>query len=697
MVNASYPSPAIKNLDGCLARSSHLDFMLQTWQRPRQPMLVGRHTRSICAIIDDAVKKYREGISSYLMIKVPFRHGKSDMVSRYLPPHFIGEFPDDEVLMASYGSDLVRGFSRFSRALIQSKEYQDIYQNIKLSKTERSVDNWGLEDEVGHVYWTGLGGTITGRGGSCIVVDDFFKGREEAESPTIRDKVWECLKNDIFTRAAPTCIFIIMATPWHVDDPFGRIEKEMAANPEFPRFQNVIFPAFDSSYGGDGTLFPERFNAAWYRAEKAVLGTYGTASLLQCSPKLRTGNRIRVDKMMFYDDLPGDVVCARGWDLASSEAQVISDDPDYTVGIKVGARWLPTAIPGEMIPVFFIDDIVRGRWEAPKRNRVIRDTAMADGYIAQGIEGFGAYKDAYTTVAKVLKGIRTVKKSQLPGDKVTKWDLVAPAFEAGNVWFSNKIPMEIREAFIKEVSEAPGSAHDDFLDGLVVAVDSLGTNTKKVLPSYNSVNEDRSNFRSFALLWDTSKIPVNTCLHYGAMSLEDDLTLHIMGAIWDEIGGLLYIYMDAVTSDLVPDKIVRYLVSAMHLNEFYFERFLSNDKMRSDGQKSQTAVINKSFAKFVPHQTIKLREPGAYDPYGSLALANQLIDARRLIVHTDCSGTNYALKEWIVEKGKMKFTGQCENLMMIVSELRKKSLVQKKAFLKDWVDGGRAHFTASGY
>ena len=90
-----------------LARRNHLDFMRFCWTK-QNPLIVGYHTDAICSIIDEAIADYREGRSTYLFVKVPFRHGKSDIVSRYLPAHFLGEFPHAEMILATYLAALSR-------------------------------------------------------------------------------------------------------------------------------------------------------------------------------------------------------------------------------------------------------------------------------------------------------------------------------------------------------------------------------------------------------------------------------------------------------------------------------------------------------------------------------------------------------------------------------------------------------------
>jgi predicted phage terminase large subunit-like protein len=179
---------------------------------------------------------------------------------------------------------------------------------------------------------------------------------------------------------------------------------------------------------------------------------------------------LRTDKINFYDpeDLPSDLQMCRAYDLASSKKERIKDDPDYTVGIKGGVKLIPTAIAGVSTPIMYIDDIVRGQWEALQRKKIIVDTAIADGSIRIGIEAFGAYKDAYTEIRDILHGIRTVENKQLPGDKVAKASCLEPICEAGNLWISNKIPKNIVQSMIDEFTQFPSGTHDDIVDACSV-------------------------------------------------------------------------------------------------------------------------------------------------------------------------------------------------------------------------------------
>ena len=94
--------------------------------------------------IDKTIERYRRGISSYVHIVVPFRHGKSDISSRYLAPYFLGHFPNDNIIQASYGATLSEDFSKDVKKITESEEYKRICEvefDPNNNASERHVDD----------------------------------------------------------------------------------------------------------------------------------------------------------------------------------------------------------------------------------------------------------------------------------------------------------------------------------------------------------------------------------------------------------------------------------------------------------------------------------------------------------------------------------------------------------------------------
>jgi predicted phage terminase large subunit-like protein len=452
------------------ARVSLLAFMSYVWWMPH-PFIIGSHTQAVCARIDRAIEDYFNGISSFIDIEIPFRHGKSDIVSRALPAYFLGRCSasQPDVILTGYGDALVREYSKDVQRIINGSRYQALFPNVAIPSSEGTLASWSVSASVGRVTATGLGGAITGKGGNLIVVDDYCKSRAEARSAAYRQRVWDAFNNDILTRRGPAAIVIVCATPWHVDGMQARIFNQMALDPNFPQFDRMRFPARTAERGW---LFPERYSEEWYLSQYAALGRF-SSGLLDCEPTVEGGNRFKTERgvnIHIHDTRDGWPALreVRGWDLASSKKERDSDDPDSTWGVCGGVQTTSKNIQGDVIREhhIWISDAVTCREEAPARDALIRKTALADGpCIEQHVEAFGGYKDAFSSARDTLSGAVSVHKSQLPGDKSAKLAPLEPSFEAGHV---HMLRGSWNAELIKQLTEFPDGSHDDACDALAV-------------------------------------------------------------------------------------------------------------------------------------------------------------------------------------------------------------------------------------
>jgi predicted phage terminase large subunit-like protein len=456
------------------ARENHLSFMRYCWCYSNR-FAVGKHTRAICVEIDAAMQNFADGVSTFVIVTVPFRHGKSEIISVFAPPHWLGRFPTTEVLLTTYGQELADDLSRKAKRVYEGERFRRVYPDAAISKTSQAVSRW--ETSVGgKMAAAGLGGPMTGRGYSFGIVDDFVKNRQEAESALIRDRTWESFTNDFLTRRAPVSATIVLATRWHMDDLIGRIMIKMAENAEFPRFRYVNFPAWtDQPDGTREYLFPERFTDGYYRQSEASLGVYDTAALLLNDPRPREGNILKTDrvKIISADKISAGLRWVRAWDLASTKKELVKSDPDWTVGFLMAVETV-SGYGGMAKKRMFVKDEIFGRWEAPERDRRIVQAAEADGpAVAVATESVAGYKDTFTRLAEVMRGIRVVEPVVPPGDLMQRAAAMAPIFEAGEVYF---VQSEWNARALKVLGDFPSAAHDDEVAALSTGFEFLDRN-----------------------------------------------------------------------------------------------------------------------------------------------------------------------------------------------------------------------------
>jgi predicted phage terminase large subunit-like protein len=392
----------------------------------------------------------------------------SEIISRKLPSHFLGLFPDDNVLLSGHTASLVESMSRSARDIISTPMYQELFSGIMVNYTSSSVRNWRLRNHNGGCFAGALLSSIAGQGYNLGILDDFCGSREDAESQNSRDKMWEGFTDNFMTRRAPISITIILATRWHVDDIIGRIEKEMEENENFPRFEIVVLPAFSDEYES-GVLFPERFSKSWYEEQRATLGEYGTAALLQCNPIIKGGNFLNIEFIQRHkslDEYP-DISYYRIWDLAHTAAERTKADPDYTSGTLMGIEKR-----GE-IPHLWIKDVKRFRKDAPSRDEEIIRIAEEDGpYTKIGVENTIDAKDAVGTLKKILNGRRIVIPIEISRDKIIRAYPLESIFKAGNVHVIENEPWLYE--WVSEIAAFPNGKHDDQVDNLSAGYAILG-------------------------------------------------------------------------------------------------------------------------------------------------------------------------------------------------------------------------------
>jgi len=138
----------------------------------------------------------------YLVGKTLIPTHNSEIASTQFPSWVLGHHPDWEFIATSYALDLPLGFSRKIRARVQSPEYSVLFPKTELSKDSQSAESWRTT-AGGGFRAAGVGGGITGMGAHILVIDDPVKDQEEADSETVREKVWSWFGSTAYTRLAP--------------------------------------------------------------------------------------------------------------------------------------------------------------------------------------------------------------------------------------------------------------------------------------------------------------------------------------------------------------------------------------------------------------------------------------------------------------------------------------------------------------
>lgn len=177
-------------------------------------------------LIDQVFRDIARGIPRKVLITTPPRHGKSRRAARWAPLWFLSRHPDRRVMIASYSADLADDHGRWIRDAINA--YGD-QLGIALHAGSKAANRFDLANPHtgarldGGLVTAGVGGGLTGKGAHLAIVDDPIKDAADAESPTMRRRLWDWWTSVLNTRIEPGGSILVIQTRWHEQDLAGRI------------------------------------------------------------------------------------------------------------------------------------------------------------------------------------------------------------------------------------------------------------------------------------------------------------------------------------------------------------------------------------------------------------------------------------------------------------------------------------------
>ncbi len=411
-------------------------------------------------MLDEALMKVSSGELKRLIVTMPPRHGKSERVSRKFPAWHIGRNPDDEVILASYSVDLSRGFSRIARdTLTANKNVFDVL----VDKNNQSAESWGTEGYRGGLHAAGVGGPITGKGARIAIIDDPVKNAEEADSETMREKIWDWYTSTLYTRLTPDGRIVVVMTRWHEDDLVGRLLKKEAdeineGTHKGERWTVINFPALaekDDYLGREegAALWPEYgFDRDRMEQIKVDVGSRVFNALYQQRPSAAEGQLFKRSWWKYYSNLPTVIQKIISIDATFKE----SDTSDF-VSIQV---W------GKRAADLYLIDRIKARMDFVTTIQTIRNIVKKHPDASMKLVEDKANGSAIISMLRrEIGGIIAVNPQ---GGKVARANAISPHIESGNVFLPEDKPWI--SDFVEECSAFPNGKHDDDVDAMTQAL-----------------------------------------------------------------------------------------------------------------------------------------------------------------------------------------------------------------------------------
>jgi predicted phage terminase large subunit-like protein len=400
-----------------------------------------------------------------LIINVPPRNLKSICASVAFPAFVLGHDPRRRLICVSYSGDLARTHASDCRAVMRSSLYSRLFPCTRISSSKDTE----LEFRTtlgGFRLATSTGGTLTGRGGNLIIIDDPMKP-QDALSESARQTTQQWYANTLLSRLdnkTQDAIVIVMQR-LHVDDLVGHLLEQ-------GRWQHLKLPAiaedeqrvdlspmhFHLRRPGE-LLHPKREPQPVLDEFKCSMGSDLFSAQYQQEPMVDGGNYIKWAWFQFYDQPPGRDCSNRiivSWDTAQSSKELAS----YSACVVLLVR-------GETV---YVLDVFRGRLKYPDlRRKVIemhkRWRNEAHGYELV-IENRGSGQ-ALIDDLRQTEGINAVGVDPV-GDKVMRMSAQTSKIEAGAVWLPKQVPW--LADFRREILEFPNCRHFDQVDAFSQAL-----------------------------------------------------------------------------------------------------------------------------------------------------------------------------------------------------------------------------------
>jgi len=414
------------------------------------------HLEAMTAALTDVIN----GKCRRLIITVPPRSLKSICTSVALPAFVLGQDPSRNIICVSYSEVLSRKHGNDCRALMHSPMYRRLFPRTRISSSKDT------EAEIrttagGSRLTTSVGGTLTGRGGNLLIIDDPLKP-QDAQSESSRESVKQWYSNTLLSRLdhkSEGSIIVVMQR-LHPDDLVGHLLEQGG-------WMHLNLPAIAETECsialGNGRyhhrrigdlLHPERENEVALHELKTSMGSMEFSAQYQQAPVPLDGNLIKWSWFKFYSSppspRPGDRLIV-SWDTAMSSNQLA----DFSACVVLLVR-------GETV---YVLDVTRARLEYPDLKRAVlsqhhRWRHAVSNYsllIEEKGSGLSLIQDLYREDIHAI-GVEPDR------DKILRMAAQTAPIEAGAVHLPMNAPW--LDEFKKELLAFPNGRHDDQIDAL---------------------------------------------------------------------------------------------------------------------------------------------------------------------------------------------------------------------------------------
>lgn len=413
-------------------------------------------------LIADRLTQLADGKIRRLLICVPPRSLKSLICSVIYPAWLLARNDAERLLCISYAQPLADDFARQSRQLMASPFYCST-SDTRLSPDRRAVEQFETTGGGSRIA-TSVHGSVTGRGGDFIILDDIMKP-EDALSEVGRKSVLDWLRNTLVSRpnSKRDQRLLMVMQRLHGEDVAGYFMAQggwetlvlpaLAVEHEEHHYRVAGRPVTFRRAPGE-PLHPSRESVETLDQLRRDMGNLTFAAQYQQNPLPTEGNLVKRAWFREYQaaDLIGIERVIQSVDTGSKTANSHDFSVLSTWGMKAGK--------------IYLIDVWRGKLEMPELCRKVIE--LSDRYNPERV--IVEDKGSGTALMQALRAQRFSKAvPYMPkGDKTTRLAAVTPTIEGGNVHLPQSAPW--LDDYLHELCGFPGTKHDDQVDSTAQAL-----------------------------------------------------------------------------------------------------------------------------------------------------------------------------------------------------------------------------------
>lgn len=413
------------------------------------------------------LERVRRGEIKRLIINLPPRSLKSLTASVAWPAFLLGLDPSQRIICVSYSADLARKFSNDFRALVEALWYKSLFPWTRVGLFKNSETETEFTAR-GSRLATSVGGTLTGRGGNIIIIDDPLKP-DDALSDIKRSAANQWFTNTLLSRLDDkrTGAIIVVMQRVHTDDLTGFLleqsdEWEVVSYPAITPSDQVI-----TTWGGQTyhrkqgeALSPEREPLEVLEAIKHVIGSDPFSAQYQQEPAPPGGAMVKRHWIRRYRELPltsERLFTLQSWDTANKGGPENDFSVCTTWIVARDKKW-------------YLVDLWRGRVDYPGLKEKVRGLAISWKPSRILVEDAGAGTLLVQEMNSLISGVIAVRPKT---DKVSRMAVASAKFEAGQVLLPERAPW--LADFEAELFAFPGARHDDQCNSVSQALEDHNT------------------------------------------------------------------------------------------------------------------------------------------------------------------------------------------------------------------------------